>query len=29
MSAYDALIVMVMVLHIIVDLMIALTDTKK
>lgn len=29
MSAYEALVVMVMVLHIVVDLMIALTGTKK
>lgn len=29
MSGYDALVVMIMVLHIIVDLMIALTNTKK
>lgn len=29
MSGYEALVVMVMVLHIVVDLMIALTSTKK
>lgn len=29
MSGYDALVVMIMVLHIIVDLMIALTTQKK
>ena len=29
MSAYEALVVMVMVLHIVVDLMIALNGTKK
>lgn len=29
MSAYEALVVMVMILHIIVDLLIALNGTKK